>query len=285
MPPKPPGPPAPLVTPRVPGVAVQRKRAAGPGALHTSRAPRVPVIQRMESAKAMARGLGTDQPIKELGTFVVQNKAKYIGAGLAHTSNLSTCTALAMYSHATKLSFLFHADTKTKPHALAGRIDVYVGAVNKAMGWGFDQKTLKAFYSKDVDIWILSPAGNRAGSVAIANKALEIVGGAPLRNKAKFREEDIERDTRVVVGPGGVEIILTRAQKIERAFRVASRAKTNANAALLYAEVHAASADEWADFAGGSVNAYDLVEIAVTANHAQLRAALEVKLGRSLANY
>jgi hypothetical protein len=315
MQPKPPGPPVPLAAPGArPNAAVQRRLAAPPrlpgppglvhsapaaiaqgkmrgfpaaGAIHpraasaghrSAGAPRVPVLQRMESPnRKVERGLITDQPIPALGTYVVQNEEKYIGTGTAHTSNLATCCALAMHSRTTGLSFLFHVDDSTNPHGLAGRIDCYVREVNQALGWVLDLKTLKAFYCNEVDIWILSPEGNRNGSVSVARTALTIVAGAELLCKVKLIEEDIERDTRIVVGPNGVQIILTRAQKIARAFRNVRRKKTYANADALYFEINAASQYEWVDFLESGFSAYDLLEIAKLTQHAQLRGALEEK--------
>jgi hypothetical protein len=264
-------------------------RAGGAAAnaiqLRAARAPRVPPIQRMISGRTMARGLGTDQPIPALGTYVVQNQKKYICSGTAHTSNLATCSALAMYSRTTGLSFLFHVDDRTNPHALAGRIDCYVGAVNQGLGWGYDQKTLKAFYSNEVEIWIVSPQGNRDGSVRVARRALEIVTGDGLRHKVKLVEEEIGRDTRIVVGPNGVEVILTRAQKIARAYRLVLRNKTYENATALSGQIALASGVEWGDFAQGVPNVYALADLAKELDHAPLRSALEDQLGQSLADY
>jgi hypothetical protein len=57
-----------------------------------------------------------DKQFDKLGTYVAQGSGT-IGKDLVHTSNLKTCTALVMYSKATRLSFLLHVDDGSKDKA------------------------------------------------------------------------------------------------------------------------------------------------------------------------
>jgi hypothetical protein len=226
----------------------------------------------LDVSKILAPGLKCDKAIKDLGTFVAQNEQKYVGTGLAHTSNLATCTALAMYSRTTTLSFLFHADASTHPFGLAGRIDYYIRQVNRDLGWGDNNKSQKALFCNEIEIWILTPPGNNGpyGSETVVREALEIVGGPELLRKVKTRKEDIDRETRIVVGPRGVEIVLTRAQRIMNILEKVQVNPTWDQANSLYELLQSASPEEWKDAVERNADVYTIAKIAGQTHHREL---------------
>jgi hypothetical protein len=77
-----------------------------------ARRGRVPVSPHQSKEYVMAQGTYVSQ--HGLTEYDKEDAVYYhVGPGLAYTYNLATCTALAMYSRKTKISFLCHADDNT----------------------------------------------------------------------------------------------------------------------------------------------------------------------------
>ncbi|HBB98443.1 MAG TPA: hypothetical protein DC054_23930 [Blastocatellia bacterium] len=179
-------------------------------------------VDRVDFQLAVAANAEWDEAQNNLGNFVAQDAQPYVGGGMAHTSNLATCAALAMRSNGANISFLFHADATSASARIVGYVNDFSLQVKTALG--LNGTPLDALLSNDVEIWVFSPAGNVDSSVRQIRDALHTVGGGALLAKVHYQEEStnqgratytIGREHRIVVGGGlGPRVAMNPAHQV-----------------------------------------------------------------------
>ncbi|GHO87635.1 eCIS core domain-containing protein [Dictyobacter formicarum] len=103
-----------------------------------------------------------ESELKEKGTLVEQDEPNksgyapdqvfyYIGKGLAYTTRIRTCAALAIYNQQTGLSYLSHAESRTLSTTVSDNITDYIKQVKKVGGNFFDpqQTRITLFFADD----------------------------------------------------------------------------------------------------------------------------------------
>jgi hypothetical protein len=137
--------------------------------------------------------------------YVVQDAEPYIGKEMACTSNISTCTALAMYAGKSGKCFLFHADAGSNANRLAAFIGAYIGYL-KTTGEALTDKevTITLFFTNSTAVDSSASSVQpiiEAFMIALPDTYTQVLQKARWHANAQLQYA-VGRDSDVVVGGG-----------------------------------------------------------------------------------
>ncbi|WP_437589164.1 hypothetical protein [Sorangium sp. So ce1000] len=161
--------------------------------------------RNFDRSDRVARSMNIDT-VRTLGRYVDQNAPAHLGRDLMYTMNLSTCTALAMYSPTTGEALLLHADATSDPALFAQDIWDYANTIRF-------QLNNRSFADSGSQI-VLFCTDDRESSLAIVETALrQAFADEPeaLRTvlyQISTRFYDVGRNSHITVGDGNPPMIV-----------------------------------------------------------------------------
>ncbi|WP_437326011.1 hypothetical protein [Sorangium sp. So ce381] len=211
---------------------------------------------------ARSMNIGT---LRRLGRYVDQNKPAHLGRDLMYTMNLSTCTALAMYSPTTGEALLLHADATSNPALFAQDIWDYANMIRF-------QLDNPSFADSGSEI-VLFCTDERESSLAIVETALrqafadepEVLSQVLCQISTRFY--DVGRNSHITVGGGNPPMIVLPDRELKDYMIKRYTVKSDADVEAARKELLAlfAQSDPASEIESGM--RFDIVERALEVGH------------------